>query len=105
MQKIHEHKHLLIAPIVSITLSLPRIIISFIFKCMKSTNDSWLYLFGYFISLVPYLIVFIIFVLPSKFYLSEYRRTIREYRNRLSRYAWTFSFRFTNLTNNTVHPT
>ena len=105
LQNIHEHKHLLIAPIVSITLSLPRIIISFIFKCMKSTNDSWLYLFGYFISLVPYLIVFIIFVLPSKFYLSEYRRTIREYRNRLSRYAWTFSFRFTNLTNNTVHPT
>ena len=84
-----EHKHLVLGPIVSITLSLPRILLSFIFKCMKSTSDSWLYLFGYLISLSPYMLTFVVFILPSKFYMNEYRQAIRQIQNRLKR--WTDS--------------
>ncbi|UJR12082.1 hypothetical protein I4U23_016260, partial [Adineta vaga] len=39
-EQFHEHKHLFIAPIVLIILSIPRLVISYISKCLKSNNDS-----------------------------------------------------------------
>ncbi|CAF4271050.1 unnamed protein product, partial [Rotaria sordida] len=37
-------------------------------KCMNSNNDATLYLIGYFVSFIPPMLTFIIFVMPSKFY-------------------------------------
>ena len=81
-----EHKHLLIAPIVLIILELPRLIIIFLSKCMKSANDAWLFLIAYFISLIPPLITFIIFISPSKFYKKEFQKSIVQYRNNIRRH-------------------
>jgi hypothetical protein len=84
-KQFQQHKHLLTAPIVLIILALPRLIITFVSKCMKSSNDSWLFLGGYFISFVPPMLTFVIFIRPSKFYMREFRKTVVQYRTRIQR--------------------
>ena len=80
MEQCREFKHLIIAPIALMTLTFPRLIALFMSKCMQSSNDAWFYLIGYFISFIPPILTFIIFVLPSKFYKVEFKNTIRHYR-------------------------
>ena len=83
IKQFQEHKHLLIAPIVLIILALPRLLINFITKCMKSPNDLWLPLLGYFISFIPTILTFLVFVLPSKFYRKIFMKTVKQYRTNL----------------------
>ena len=53
---------------------------------MESVNDTWLFLIGYFISFIPPDAYFYgIYILPSKFYKKEFRRSIVEYRDILQR--------------------
>jgi hypothetical protein len=80
-EQIQRHKNLLIGPCVLIILGIPRLIISFTSGCMKSASDSWLFLLGYFVSLIPLLLTFILFVLPSSTYKQAFRKAIRRYRN------------------------
>ncbi|CAF4452203.1 unnamed protein product, partial [Adineta steineri] len=68
-------------PFVLILFSISRVIISFASGCMKSMTDSWLFLFGYFISLIPPLLTFVLFVLPSTTYKQAFRKAISRYRN------------------------
>ncbi|CAF2966730.1 unnamed protein product [Rotaria sp. Silwood2] len=75
-----QHKHLLISPFVLVILAFPRLIISFVSGCMKSAHESWLYLAGYFISLIPPMLTFVVFVIPSTLYQEEFRTTVRRYR-------------------------
>jgi hypothetical protein len=83
--QFQQHKHLLIAPVVLVILALPGLIIRFISKCMKSANDSWLYLIGYFISFIPTMLTFVIYILPSKFYKKEFRKSVDSYRSNIQR--------------------
>ncbi|CAF1121069.1 unnamed protein product [Adineta ricciae] len=85
IKQIREHKHLLTAPLLLVILAIPRVIISFITKCMQSANDSWVFLIGYFISLIPPMLTFAIFVLPSTFYKKQFKKVIFEYRKKLLR--------------------
>jgi hypothetical protein len=82
--EISQHKHILIAPCILIILSLPRLIISFLSGCMRSSRQPWLYLIGYFISFIPSMLTFVVFVLPSKKYKKEFnaalQQTIRRFR-------------------------
>ncbi len=80
-KQIHQHKNLLIGPCILVVLAIPRLIISLKSGCMKSSSDSFLFLFGYFISLIPPLLTFILFVLPSDTYKQAFRKAIGEYRN------------------------
>ncbi|CAF1499289.1 unnamed protein product [Adineta ricciae] len=82
-EQVREHQHLLIAPVVLCLLALPRLILSYVSKCMNSSKDSWIFLIGYFISFIPTVITFLIFVLPSKFYRTECRKSITQYRNQI----------------------
>jgi hypothetical protein len=84
-KQFQQHKNLLTAPIVSVILALPRLIITFISKCMKSSNDSWLFLTGYFISFIPPMLTFLVFIIPSKFYMKEFRKTVAKYRTNIQR--------------------
>jgi len=83
-RQIKEHRHILIGPFMLILLNLPRLIISFVRGCMRSSREPWLYLIGYFISFVPSMLTFIIFILPSKTYKDEFdivvAQTIRRFR-------------------------
>jgi hypothetical protein len=57
IEQLQQNKHLLTAPIVLVILALPRLIIGFISKCLKSSGDTWLFLAAYFISFVPQLLL------------------------------------------------
>jgi hypothetical protein len=53
---------------------------------MKSADDAWLYLIGYFISFIPSMINSIVFILPSEFYRKECQKSILEYRTSIQRH-------------------
>lgn len=85
-EQFREHQHLLIAPVVLFLLALPRLILSYVTKCMNSTKDSWIFLGGYFISFIPSMITLFTFVLPSKCYRNEYRKSILHYESQIRQY-------------------
>jgi hypothetical protein len=85
-EQVRLHKQLLIAPIVLVLLSLPRLIITFASKCMRSADDAWLYLIGYLISFIPSMINSIVFILPSEFYRKECQKTLLRYRSHIQRH-------------------
>ena len=85
-QQYKQHKHLLVAPIISVLLALPRLILTFLSRCMQSSDDAWLFIILYFISFIPCMLTFIIFVLPSKFYRKEFSKSILKYRIAIQRY-------------------
>ncbi|CAF3870950.1 unnamed protein product [Rotaria sordida] len=70
-QQFYIHKHLITSPIILICLVLPRLIISHISTCMKSTREPYLLLASYFVSFLPSTMTFIIFILPSQTYKQE----------------------------------
>jgi hypothetical protein len=80
LEQLSEHKQLVVSPIILLALSLPRLIISLLSGCMKALRNPWLYLFGYFISFIPSMLVFVIFVLPSKVYRNKFRESLTSWR-------------------------
>jgi hypothetical protein len=80
IEQIQQHKNLLIGPIVLTILAIPRLIIVFASGCMQSASDSWLFLLGYFMTLIPPSLTFILFVLPSSTYYQMFQKTIEKYR-------------------------
>jgi hypothetical protein len=85
IEQLQQNKHLLTAPIVLVILALPRLIITFVSKCLKSSSDVWIFLCGYFISFIPPMLTFIVFILPSKFYKKEFRKTVTQFRTIIQR--------------------
>ncbi|CAF4392432.1 unnamed protein product [Rotaria sp. Silwood2] len=83
--QIRQHKHLLTASVLLVILALPRLILSFASKCMNSTNDAWLFLIGYFISFIPPMLTFVVFILPSKFYKKQLHQSLAAYRTNIQR--------------------
>jgi C4-dicarboxylate transporter len=84
-EQLQQNKHLVTAPIMLVILALPRLIISFVSKCLKSSSDVWLFLAGYFISFIPSILTSVVFILPSKFYKKEFRKTVTQFRMTLQR--------------------
>jgi hypothetical protein len=77
-KQLRQHKYLIISPILLIILALPRIILAFTLDCMKSARESvMLYLIGYFISFVPPVLLFVVFVLPSDVYRKEFKNALK----------------------------
>jgi len=85
LSQLQQHKHILISPLILVLLCLPRLIISFTSGCMKSPQNSWLYLIGYFLSFISSMLTFFVFVLPSKTYKKEFDRTIQQWTRRFYR--------------------
>jgi hypothetical protein len=85
IEQLQQNKHLLTAPIVLVILALPRLIIGFTSKCLKSSGDTWLFLAAYFISFVPPTLTFVVFILPSKFYKKEFCKTVTQFRTVIQR--------------------
>ena len=84
-RQLREHKQLLISPLVLVVLSLPRLIISLISGCVDISRYSWLYLSGYFVSFIPSVLVFVVFVLPSGLYKRQFRECVKRLRQRFRR--------------------
>jgi hypothetical protein len=81
--QFRQNSQLFLAPLLLTILAVPRLIISLASGCMKSNNDSWLFLSGYFISFIPSTMIFIVFVLPSKLYKDEFKKKIKQYQRKL----------------------
>jgi hypothetical protein len=61
------------------------LIISFLSGCMKSHRHPALFLAGYYISFVPPLLTFIVYILPSKTYKNHFDTLVQRYRAALRR--------------------
>ena len=83
--QLREHKHLLIAPLLIVGLSVPRLIISMVSGCLSSRGRSWLFLTGYLFSFVPPMLTFVLYVPPSKLYRDEFRNSVRVIRDKIRR--------------------
>ncbi|CAF1178378.1 unnamed protein product [Adineta steineri] len=81
--QIQQHAHVLYSPCILILLSLPRLIISFANKCMRSAHQPWLHLIGYFLSFIPSMLLFIVFVMPSKTYRREFKAWTKQISQKL----------------------
>jgi hypothetical protein len=81
----YQQKHLVISPIILVILSFPRLMISILPGCMKLARDPWLPLIGYFISFMPPLLTFVIFVWPSETYKKEFDAIVERYRMAIRR--------------------
>jgi hypothetical protein len=77
--QIRRHSRILIAPVVLIIFTTPRLILSLVSGCMKSIDDAWIFLIGYYISFLPLILTFLVFVLPSITYKKKFRKTIRQF--------------------------
>ncbi|CAF1075127.1 unnamed protein product [Adineta steineri] len=75
-----EHKQLIISPIVLLVLSIPRLIISLLPGCAKTSENLWLYLGPYFISFTPSMLIFLIFVVPSELYMKAFKQSFNRIR-------------------------
>jgi len=64
---------------------LKHLIMIFLSNCMQSSDDAWIFLMGYFISFIPCMFNFIIFVMSTKFYKEQFRQTIKTYRKKMQR--------------------
>jgi hypothetical protein len=84
-RQIRDHKQILISPISLILLTLPRLIISLISGCIDVSRHSWFYLSGYFISFIPSVAVFIVFVIPSGSYKRVFIESVKRRRRRMYR--------------------
>ncbi|CAF3915055.1 unnamed protein product [Adineta steineri] len=81
--QFREHKQLVISPAILLILSMPRLIISLLPGCVKVSDKPWLYLFAYFISFTPSILVFIVFVVPSELYLKTLKESLRNWQRRI----------------------
>ncbi|CAF1503095.1 unnamed protein product [Adineta ricciae] len=84
-KQIFRHKHLLFSSFFLIILALPRLILSFLSNCMKSPKEYQLFLFTYFISFIPPILHFFIFVLTSQIYKQQFYTMIRRKSNQFLR--------------------
>jgi len=73
-EQFNEHKQLIISPTILLVLSIPRVIISLLPDGVKVSENLWLYLSAYLISFIPSMLVFIIFVVPSEFYMKIFKQ-------------------------------
>lgn len=79
-QQLRDHKRLLISCWTLVILALPRLIIALEMGCLKSQRDPYLSLGAYFISFMPPVLVFVVFIVPSSTYMLELKERLRCFR-------------------------
>jgi hypothetical protein len=82
-EQLSEHKQLIISPVILLVLSIPRLIISLLPGCVKTSENLWLYLSAYFISFIPSMLIFLIFVAPSELYMKAFKQSFKSVRQRI----------------------
>lgn len=85
LKQFQIHKHLIYSSLILVTLSIPRLIISLVAGCMKTTGNPWPYTIGYFISFIPAVIMFFIFILPSRLYRNQIQQTSEHLQRKICR--------------------
>ena len=81
-EQFKEHKQLIISPVILLVLSTPRLIVALLPDGVKVSENLWLYLSAYLISLTPSMLLFFIFVVPSEFYMKVFKQSFKYTRTR-----------------------
>ncbi|CAF1063083.1 unnamed protein product [Adineta steineri] len=84
-KQVQEHKHLLISSTSLIILAILHLIIAFVSDCMSSINSPWLFLIGYFISFIPSILTFPVFIMPSTSYKQHFSKAYERYKRTIRR--------------------
>ena len=84
-KQFNKHYDLIISACLLVLFALPRLIIYFYAGCMKSAREPWLALIGYFISFIPPVLVFPIFVLPSTMYKNIWKDKLKNYLRKIQK--------------------
>ena len=79
-QQFSQHKQLIISPVVLLLLSMPRLIISTLPGCVRTSHNLWLYLIAYLFSFTPSILIFMIFVIPSDLYMKTFKKYLPTWR-------------------------
>ena len=79
-EQFKEHKQLVISPMILLLLSIPRLIISLLPDGVKVSENLWLYLSTYLVSFIPSMLIFLIFVVPSEFYMKTFKQSFKSVR-------------------------
>jgi hypothetical protein len=77
ISQIIEHKDLLIAPVTIIVAKLPFLVVSMVIECISEQWHIYVSLTVYFLSLIPLISTFLIFVWPSDSYMSKFKEALR----------------------------
>lgn len=81
--QLQEQKQLLISPIILLILSFPSLTMALLSECVNTSHHPVLFLSGYFISFIPSMLIFIIFVLPSNLYRKKFGDSLKRWRRRI----------------------
>jgi hypothetical protein len=81
-KQIAFYKHLIISPTVLLILALPRLIISLGSLCIDTSWRNYVFLVGYFISFIPFMATFLIFITPAPVYRDELQSFLVRIRRR-----------------------
>ncbi|CAF1418976.1 unnamed protein product [Adineta steineri] len=78
MTQLKTQKEQYVTPVIIVLSSLPQIILSFSYACseLKQSWQRYTLLTTYFLSYIPQMLGFILYVLPSKTYSEEFRQTL-----------------------------
>ena len=76
-EQLKENHNYIISPIILVSLGMPGVIISMLSDCIKVSYNSWFYFCAYLIPFIPSMTIFIVFVLPSKFYKKQFKQAIK----------------------------
>ncbi|CAF1222459.1 unnamed protein product [Adineta steineri] len=76
--QLKQQRSRLVASFVFILLALVRLVTSFTNGCMKSPNNSWLFLFAYLVPFLPSMMTFIVYILPSKVYKEQFNISVQQ---------------------------
>jgi hypothetical protein len=85
LEQLTEHKQLIISSIILLILALPRLILSLVSGCVNASENPWLYLCSYFISFLPSMLNFVVFVPPSELYKKKFKEALQHWRRQFHR--------------------
>jgi hypothetical protein len=77
-EQIQKYKHILIGPIFVGILSLPRLVLAFVFVCTKLDRKPFVSLSAYLIGFLPLMAVFFAYVLPSQTYRTAFYSFVKQ---------------------------
>jgi hypothetical protein len=71
-KNIHQHKDLLISPIIMVAFKLPELVVILALKCIKARWQLYTAAITYYCALIPIACTFLIFVSPASSYMKEF---------------------------------
>jgi len=77
-EQIMKYKSLIISTMIIIILEIPRFLFTFILACIEYPWQRYTYLTAYFISFLPLMGIFFIYIMPSPKYKKEYQRIMKK---------------------------